>query len=153
MDTLEVASIQGFAECGFYFQRTAGRPLSARLHCHTFYEFLYVAAGSCTHEANGAQQALTCGNLRRQLSDSLENKPFPPLPASVQRTVCFAFGSAEEHCKNRDAVMQAYPDARFPVFEGYNHMQYQIRDPRGFAEMLRRLDETDRLPELPFLRK
>lgn len=63
MDTLKVASIQGFSECGFYFQRTAGRPLSARLHCHTFYEFLYVAAGSCTHEANGAQQALTCGNL------------------------------------------------------------------------------------------
>ncbi len=100
-----------------------------------------------------AGKALRYGNLRRQLSDSLENKPFPPLPASVQRTVCFAFGSAEEHCKYRDAVMQAYPDARFPVFEGYNHMQYQIRDPRGFAEMLRRLDETDRLPELPFLRK
>jgi len=39
------------------------------------------------------------------------------------------------------------------VFEGYDHMQYQIRDPRGFAQMLRGIIEEDRLPALPFLRE
>ena len=28
------------------------------------------------------------------------------------------------------------PCGNYPVFEGYDHMQYQIRDPQGFAEML-----------------
>ena len=32
--------------------------------------------------------------------------------------------------------MNAYPCGNYPVFEGYDHMQYQIRDPKGFAEML-----------------
>lgn len=41
----------------------------------------------------------------------------------------------------------------YPVFEGYNHMQYQIRDPRGFAGMLRAVMEEDRLPELAFMRR
>ena len=41
----------------------------------------------------------------------------------------------------------------YPIFEGCNHMQYQIRDPQGFAEMLCAIAEEDRLPELPFLRK
>lgn len=36
-----------------------------------------------------------------------------------------------------------YPAGNFSVFDGYNHMQYQIRDPKGFAAM----------PELPFLQK
>ena len=70
--------------------------------------------------------ALTYGNLRRQLADSLEDKPFPTL-------------------------MKAYPAGNFPVFAGYNHMQYQIRDPEGFAAMLTSIIEKDRLPELTFL--
>ena len=41
----------------------------------------------------------------------------------------------------------------YPIFEGCNHMQYQIRDPQGFAEMLCAIAEEGRLPELPFLRK
>lgn len=32
-------------------------------------------------------------------------------------------------------------------------MQFQIRDPKGFAAMLTSIVEQDRLPELPFLRK
>ena len=32
-------------------------------------------------------------------------------------------------------------------------MQYQIRDPQGFAELLQSLMERDRLPDLPLLRK
>ena len=91
--------------------------------------------------------------LRRQLSDSLEDKPFPPLAQEVQKNTYFAFGSAEEHYKYRDAVMKAYPLGNYPVFEGYEHMQYQIRDPLGFAEMLRKLIQQNVLPELPFLKK
>lgn len=100
-----------------------------------------------------AGRALTYGNLRRQFSDSLENRPFPTLPAELQRHTYFEFGSAEEHYKYRDAVMQAYPQGHFPVFAGYNHMQYQIRDPQGFAAMLISIVERDCLPELSFLKK
>ena len=98
-----------------------------------------------------AGKALKYGNLRRQLSDSLEKRPFPPLPEAQQAHIWFAFGSAEEHYKYREAVRAAYPSANYPVFAGYNHMQYQIRDPQGFAEMLCRIAEENRLPELPFL--
>ena len=98
-----------------------------------------------------AGRALTYGNLRRQLADSLEDVPFPPLPEQLQRRTYFAFGSVEEHFKYRDAVMRAYPDGHFPVFEGYNHMQYQIRDPKGFADMLEMIIEQNCLPKLSFL--
>ena len=100
-----------------------------------------------------AGKALTYGNLRRQLADSLEDKPFPPLSEELQKRAYFEFGSIEEHYKYRDAVMAAYPLGNYPVFEGYNHMEYQIRDPKGFAVMLRWIIEENRLPELPFLRK
>ena len=100
-----------------------------------------------------AGQALTYGNLRRQLADSLEDRPFPPLPQAMQQRTYFAFGSAEEHFKYRGTVRQAYPDGRFPVLEGFDHMQYQIRDPAGFAAMLTAVMEQNRLPDLPFLRK
>ena len=99
-----------------------------------------------------AGKALKYGNLRRQLADSLEDKPFPQLPEVLQKNTYFAFGSAEDHYKYRDAVMRAYPMGNYPVFEGYNHMQYQIRDPHGFAQMLCTIMEEDRIPELPFLR-
>ena len=98
-----------------------------------------------------AGRALTLGNLRRQLEDSLEDRPFPPLPETLQRRTYFAFGSAEDHFKYREAVRKAYPAGNFPVFAGYDHMQ--IRDPQGCAELLQSLMERDRLPDLPFLRK
>ncbi len=100
-----------------------------------------------------AGRALTYGNLRRQLADSLEDVPFPPLPEQLQRRTYFAFGSVEEHFKYRDAVRKAYPRGRFPVLEGHDHMQYQIRDPQGFAVMLVSIMEQDRMPDLPFVRK
>lgn len=100
-----------------------------------------------------AGRQLRYGNLRRQMADSLEDKPFPLLPPEVERHTYVSFGSAEEHYKYRAAVMEAYPHARFPVFDGFDHMQYQIRDPQGFADMLSSVIERDRLPELPFLRK
>ncbi len=100
-----------------------------------------------------AGKALSYGDLRRQLAESLEDKPFPPLPEELQRRIYFEFGSIEEHYKYRDAVMNAYPHGNYPVFEGYNHMQFQIRDPKGFATMLRSVMEENHMPELPFLKE
>jgi hypothetical protein len=100
-----------------------------------------------------AGKNLTYTDLRRQISDSLENKPFPPLSKELQRNIYFEFGSIEDHFKYRQAVMNAYPYGNYPVFEGYNHMQYQIRNPKGFAEMLAHIAERDCMPELPFIRK
>ena len=100
-----------------------------------------------------AGQALRYGDLRRQLGDSLVDAPFPSLPEALQARCFFAFGSAEDHFKYRPAVMAAYPKGQFPVFEGYDHMQYQIRDPEGFAAMLISVMETGKLPELPVLRR
>ncbi len=99
-----------------------------------------------------AGKALKYGNLRRQLSDSLEDKLFPPLPEKLQEKTYFEFGSIEDHYKYRSAVMKSYPKGNFPIFSGYNHMQYQIRNPRGFAEMLRSVIEKDALPNLPDLK-
>ncbi len=71
----------------------------------------------------------------------------------MQKKMFFEFGSAEEHFKYRSAVMKAYPNGNFPVFEGFNHMQYQIKDPKGLAEMLMCVAEHNELPQLTFLRK
>ena len=100
-----------------------------------------------------AGENLTYTNLRRNILDSLEDKPFPSLPEELQRHIYFEFGSTEDHFKYRQAVMKAYPCGNYPVFEGYEHMQYQIRDPKGFAGMLAYIAERDCMPELPFIRK
>ena len=100
-----------------------------------------------------AGENLTYTNLRRHILDSLEDKPFPPLSKELQKHTCFEFGSIEDHFKYRQAVMEAYLCGHYPVFEGYNHMQYQIRDPKGFAEMLAHITDRDCMPELPFIRK
>ena len=100
-----------------------------------------------------AGENLTYTNLRRQISDSLEDKPFLSLSEEFQRHIYFEFGSIEDHFKYRQAVMKAYPCGHYPVFEGCEHMQYQIRDPKGFAEMLAHIAERDCMPELPFIRK
>lgn len=97
-----------------------------------------------------AGKALTYGNMRRQMADSLEDKPFPALPEDLQRHTWFAFGSIEEHLKYRAAVQKAYPQGHYPIFEGCNHMQYQIRDPQGFAAMLVNIIEQNTLLPLTF---
>jgi pimeloyl-ACP methyl ester carboxylesterase len=97
-----------------------------------------------------AGEALTYGNMHRQLADSLEDKPFPPLSDELQKHSFFEFGSIEDHFKYREAVMKDYPDGNYPVFDGYNHMQYQIRDPKGFADMLVSVMNENKLPALPF---
>lgn len=100
-----------------------------------------------------AGQALTYGNMRRQLADSLEDKPFPALPEVLQAHCFFEFGGIEDHFKYRDAVMRAYPQGHFPVFEQMNHMQFQIQNPQSFGAMLENIIETGGLPDLPFLRQ
>ena len=99
-----------------------------------------------------AGKNLTYGNLRRQLADSLEDKAFPELSEELQKHTFWEFGSIEEHFNYRNAVMQTYIHGNFPVFEGFNHMQYQIRDPEGFARMLETIIETGRLPN-PVVKK
>ena len=54
-----------------------------------------------------AGKNLTYTNLRRQISDSLEDKPFPPLSKELQKHTYFEFGSIEDHFKYRQAVMEA----------------------------------------------
>lgn len=99
-----------------------------------------------------AGKNLTYGNIRRQMADSLEDKPFPALSEELQKRTFWEFGNKEEHFKYRDAVMKAYPSGNFPVFDGHNHMQYQIRNPKGFAEMLMSIIETGKLPRLAFIK-
>lgn len=94
-----------------------------------------------------AGENLTYGNLKRQLSDSLKNEPFPNLSKELQKKTFFEFGSVEDHFKYRENVKNAYVYGKYPVFEGYNHMQYQIRDPKGFAEMLISVMEKNELPQ------
>ncbi len=98
-----------------------------------------------------AGKRMTYGNLKRQLMDSLEDKPFPKLPVELQKHTFWEFGSIEDHFKYRNAVMQTYTYGNFPIFNGFNHMQYQIKEPDGFAGMLETIIETDRLPELLFV--
>lgn len=94
-----------------------------------------------------AGQNVTYRNLKKQLSDSLEKKPFPNLSKELQKQTFFEFGSAEDHFKYRDNVKSAYVYGKYPVFEGYHHMQYQIRNPKGFAQMLVSVIEKNELPE------
>ena len=95
---------------------------------------------------------LTYSNLRMQLSDSLVNHVFPTLSKEMQEHAIFEFGSVEDHYKYRDAVMKAYPYGQYPVFDHYNHMQYQIRNPKGFATMLIHVIQENTLPDLPFMK-
>lgn len=54
--------------------------------------------------------------------------------------------------KYRNAVMKAYPNGNYPIFEGRNHMQYQIKHPKGFVEMFRSITEENTLSDIPFLK-
>ena len=99
-----------------------------------------------------AGQNLTYSNMRRQMKDSLVDKPFVTFSRELQEKTFFEFGSIEDHFKYRDAVRKAYPYANYPVFENYNHMQYQIKNPKGFAEMLVYIIKNNKMPKLDFLR-
>ena len=61
-----------------------------------------------------AGKNLTYGNLRRQPTDSLEDKPFSELSEELQKHTFWEFGSKEEHFKYRNALMQTYIHGTFP---------------------------------------
>ena len=88
---------------------------------------------------------LTYRNLHHFLMDSVVDEKFPTIEKSIQEKMMLAFGSVEDHFKYRDAVMRAYPYAKYPIFDGYNHMQYQIKNPKGFAMMLKHILLTNEL--------
>ena len=98
-----------------------------------------------------AGRTLRYGNLHRQLGDSLKDRPFPLLSEDLQKHTYFEFGSVEDHFKYRDAVMKAYPYGNYPVFEGYNHLQYQIQNPKRFAAILESVMDENKIPELSFV--
>lgn len=69
----------------------------------------------------------------------------PELLIELQKNTFWEFDNKEDHFKYRNAVMQTYKYGNFPVFDGCNHMQYQIRDPKGFAEMLEGIIESGKM--------
>ena len=58
-----------------------------------------------------AGKSLTYGNMRRQLADSLVNKPLPPLDENLQRHTFFEFGSMPD--KNKTNLAKTPPFSRF----------------------------------------
>ena len=65
-----------------------------------------------------AGKALSYGNIRRQMADSLEDKPFPPLSKELQKRCFFEFGSAEDHFKYRAPSCRLIPRAISPCSTG-----------------------------------
>ncbi len=76
---------------------------------------------------------------------------YPSLPPQVEEHMLIEFGSIEDHYPCREDVMRRYPKASYPVFEGLNHMEFTIRDPRGFADAMLNIMQTGKLPPLEFL--
>ena len=89
------------------------------------------------------------GESSEPIARYLQDRYFCILPTST------VYCKGQKYVSKADEIRQAeaYPSGNYPVFEGYEHMQYQIRDPRGFAEMLAYIAEHDCMPELPFIRK
>ena len=113
-------------------------------------EAIYIATPNTLHYEN-------CKLCLEQGKHVLCEKPFTIDPEQAQQLYRLAEEKhlflIEDHFKYRQAVMEAYPCGHYPVFEGYDHMQYQIRDPKGFAEMLAYIAAHDDMPKLPFIRK
>lgn len=98
-----------------------------------------------------AARNLNKDSMNNMMKDMLTKDAYPKLSPETQRKMIFEFGSSEDHFKYRKDVMHSYPEAEFPVFDKYDHMQYQIENPEGFAEMLRTIIETGEMPDLPML--
>lgn len=83
---------------------------------------------------------------------SFKKLTLPPLKKEFQQRVFFEFSSIEDHYKYRADVMKTYPYAHYPVFEGYNHMQYQILSSEDFAKTLDFIIENNAMPRLAFMK-
>lgn len=86
-----------------------------------------------------AGKNLTYGNLRRQLADSLEDKPFPELSEELQKHTFWEFGSIEEHFKYRNAVMQTYIHGNFPVLRDLTICSIKFATRKGLPECWKQL--------------
>ena len=85
----------------------------------------------------------------------LQDRYFCILPTSTGYCAGQTYRSKVDEIRQIEQFLQEQnvPQGHFPFFEGHNHMQYQISDPAGFANMLISIMEQDSLPELPFVRK
>lgn len=93
-----------------------------------------------------AGKNLTYGNLRRQLADSLEDKPFPELSEELQKHTFWEFGSIEEHFKYRNAVMQTYIHGNFPVLRDLTICSIKFATRKGLPECWKRLLRQEDYP-------
>lgn len=98
-----------------------------------------------------AGKNLTYRNFRFLMADSRNDELFPFLPEEVQEHTFWGFGTEEAYQKCVPDLMNHYPSGNFPLFEGFGHLQYQLEDPEGFADMLVAAAEQNELPALPFL--
>lgn len=75
--------------------------------------------------------------LIRELSD------FTPTPGLEQPMYCL-YGSLENNIlANRRAIKKAYPQARFSLKMGHNHLTWLNRNPEKYAKLVRRILESE----------
>jgi len=75
-------------------------------------------------------------SLKHLIKDSFIHTGLPSLPVKTQKKIIFCFGSQENHIKYRNTVMAQYPYSSFPVFTKWKHLEFQAKDPKGFAQLL-----------------
>lgn len=85
-------------------------------------------------------------SLKNLIKDSFIHTDLPPLPVATQKKIIFCFGSQENHIKYRNTVMAAYPNSSFPVFTKWKHLEFQAKDPQGFAQLLSSIIQQGSLP-------
>ena len=100
-----------------------------------------------------AGKNLTYGNMRRQMTDSLEDKPLSKLSEELQKHTFWEFGSKEEHFKYRNVVMRPIYTVIFRFLKDSTICSIRSvsrKDlPECWKRLLRQADYPTRL--LPFL--
>ncbi len=101
-----------------------------------------------------AGENLTYTNLRRQISDSLEDKPFPSLPEELQKADLFRVRQHRRSFQIPSGGYESLPLRPLSVFGDtiICNIRFVIRG-AFYAEMLASIAEHDGMPKLPFIRK
>lgn len=86
-------------------------------------------------------------SMKNMMKTSLTEEPYPAFDRNMQEKMIFEFGEIEDHFKYRDAVKESYPYSKFPIFPHKNHMEFQIREPEKFADMLQSVMKTGDMPK------
>lgn len=101
---------------------------------------------------NGVQTFGVIGPFReRQWQDAFQYLVYPWFMALLFVVSGMAARYYLERHDTKAFIRDKTRKLHFPVFDGCNHMQYQIRDPKGFAGMLEKMLKENKLPELPFV--